>query len=78
MAATGRRAGALPGPELELAPGALRDFEIDAEEIPLVVDHAQGPAASQRNFAAGAAAAAASSNQRSPLLFVTLIASLGG
>ena len=77
MAAAGRR-GALPN-ELELAagPADVHDIEIDEEEIPLVLDRSDEPAATHRGSTAAAAAATAPSS-KSPLLFITLIASLGG
>ncbi len=73
MAGTGRRAGALGPPELELAAGTRHEIDLDEEEIPLVADQA-----TQRGPAASAAAAATAPSQRTSLLFITLIASLGG
>ncbi|PRW45452.1 Inositol transporter 1 [Chlorella sorokiniana] len=75
MAAPALRPGALP-PELELAAGTHREIELDEEDVPLVSDRSDEPAATWKSPATSAAATAP--DKRSPLLFITLIASLGG
>lgn len=73
MASSGRRAGALPAHEL--AAGALHEIELTEEHIPLV---AGGQAGSLLSGSAAATAASAATTRPSALLFITLIASLGG
>ena len=77
MVGSGRRAGALPQSAQEPFPAALHEIELAEEHLPLVAGGQPGSLLSD-SAAAATAAAAAAAPRPSALLFITLIASLGG